>query len=353
MRRQLMDMKPITIRVYNATFPPPLRCTRRGVSPRCVALHLRSVQEDLFPDICCRKDTSGGFRLYILFKGPKILPSQQLGAAVAPWPGATGLIASVTADDMAHKECFMFPKISFRRGLNIAAAESTSEEAIGESAGCSKIHELSDRVRLSGVCSVKLALAHRIAASPPPRRIFADNFCRIAKPLDGISGVEYLRDIVFFHRKIHSAALRDKEALRLPKKSGSLANRSVSVLPREFDCRHDISPTTNQPPSCRSCFYAKRQKEGEKEKEVEEEEEEEEEGSSEALIVSEFRVDGNPRAVLHPPAFLPQSLNIRTRLSYVTAAKEEEQKYENARKTGQAIREKEGKRERERNRGAD
>jgi len=42
-------------------------------------------------------------------------------------------------------------------------AESTSEEAIGESAECSKIHELSDRVRLSGVCSVKLALAHRIA----------------------------------------------------------------------------------------------------------------------------------------------------------------------------------------------
>lgn len=30
--------------------------------------------------------------------------------------------------------------------------------------GCSKIHELSDRVRLSGVCSVKLALAHRIAS---------------------------------------------------------------------------------------------------------------------------------------------------------------------------------------------
>lgn len=27
-----------------------------------------------------------------------------------------------------------------------------------------KIHELSDRVRLSGVCSVKLALAHRIAS---------------------------------------------------------------------------------------------------------------------------------------------------------------------------------------------
>lgn len=38
-----------------------------------------------------------------MLKGPKILPSQQLGAAVAPWPGATGLIASVTADDMAHK----------------------------------------------------------------------------------------------------------------------------------------------------------------------------------------------------------------------------------------------------------
>lgn len=52
---------------------------------------------------------------------------------------------------------------SWRRGLNTAAAESTSEEAIGESAGCSKIRELSDRVRLSGVCSVKLALAHRIA----------------------------------------------------------------------------------------------------------------------------------------------------------------------------------------------
>lgn len=60
-------------------------------------------------------------------------------------------------------------------------------------------------------------------------------------------------------------------------------------------------------------------------------------GSPEALIVSEFRVDGNPRAVLHPPAFLPRSLNIRTRLSYVTAAKEEEQKYENATKTGKAI----------------
>ncbi|CAG5074893.1 Similar to pax6a: Paired box protein Pax-6 (Danio rerio), partial [Cotesia congregata] len=37
------------------------------------------------------------------YKGPKILPSQQLSAAVAPWPGATGLLASVTADDMAHK----------------------------------------------------------------------------------------------------------------------------------------------------------------------------------------------------------------------------------------------------------
>lgn len=40
-------------------------------------------------------------------KGPKILPSQQLGAAVAPWPGATGLLASVTADDMAHKGKFL------------------------------------------------------------------------------------------------------------------------------------------------------------------------------------------------------------------------------------------------------
>lgn len=95
----------------------------------------------------------------------------------------------------------------------------------------------------------------------------------------------------------------------------------------------------------------KRQKEGEKEKEVEEEEEEKKEGSPEALIVSEFRVDGNPQAVLHPPAFLPRSLNIRTRLSYVTAAKEEEQKYENARKTRQAIareRERGGGKERER-----
>jgi hypothetical protein len=63
-------------------------------------------------------------------------------------------------------------------------------------------------------------------------------------------------------------------------------------------------------------------------------------GSPEALIVSEFRVDGNPpspRAVLHPPAFLPRCLDIHTyiRLSYVTAANEEEQKYENAtRRTG-------------------
>jgi hypothetical protein len=49
-----------------------------------------------------------------VLKGPKILPSQQLGAAVAPWPGATGLIASVTADDMAHKgeSIAMSPKIS-------------------------------------------------------------------------------------------------------------------------------------------------------------------------------------------------------------------------------------------------
>lgn len=77
----------------------------------------------------------------------------------------------------------------------------------------------------------------------------------------------------------------------------------------------------------------------------EEEEEEREEGSPEALIVSEFRVDGNPRAVLHPPAFLPRSLNIRTRLSYVTAAKEEEQKYENAWKTGRAARPRERERE--------
>jgi len=46
-----------------------------------------------------------------------------------------------------------------------------------------------------------------------------------------------------------------------------------------------------------------------------------------------------PRAVLHPPAFLPRCLNIHTyiRLSYVTAANEEEQKYENATRTGRAI----------------
>ena len=48
-------------------------------------------------------DINYGFSEREVFKGPKILPSQQLGAAVAPWPGATGLIASVTADDMAHK----------------------------------------------------------------------------------------------------------------------------------------------------------------------------------------------------------------------------------------------------------
>lgn len=51
-----------------------------------------------------------------MFKGPKILPSQQLGAAVAPWPGATGLIASVTADDMAHKGESL--KISILIGLS-------------------------------------------------------------------------------------------------------------------------------------------------------------------------------------------------------------------------------------------
>lgn len=96
-------------------------------------------------------------------------------------------------------------------------------------------------------------------------------------------------------------------------------------------------------------------KEEEKEEEEEEAEMEEKEvaaGSPEALIVSEFRVDGNPRAVLHPPAFLPRSLNIRTRLSYVTAAKEEEQKYENARKnTGKKAIDSMRKRGREEKRG--
>lgn len=55
-----------------------------------------------------------------MFKGPKILPSQQLGAAVAPWPGATGLIASVTADDMAHKGKCIFSNykvVEFQRLL--------------------------------------------------------------------------------------------------------------------------------------------------------------------------------------------------------------------------------------------
>ncbi|KAK0092068.1 hypothetical protein PV326_002269 [Microctonus aethiopoides] len=46
-------------------------------------------------------------------KGPKILPSQQLGAAVATWPGATGLLASVTADDMAHKGELSFLKFDY------------------------------------------------------------------------------------------------------------------------------------------------------------------------------------------------------------------------------------------------
>jgi len=62
---------------------------------------------------------------------------------------------------------FGFPlREKFRESsqCELNTAESTSEEAIGESAECSKIHELSDRVRLSGVCSVKLALAHRIAS---------------------------------------------------------------------------------------------------------------------------------------------------------------------------------------------
>lgn len=37
-------------------------------------------------------------------------------------------------------------------------------------------------------------------------------------------------------------------AVRLLKKSGSLANRSTSALPRGVGCQHDILPTTNQPP---------------------------------------------------------------------------------------------------------
>ncbi|EGI70352.1 hypothetical protein G5I_01112 [Acromyrmex echinatior] len=245
MRRQLVDMEPITIRVYNATFPPSPHYTSRLAALRCVALRcvaLRCVALSRFY-INCKLIAKLALNRYLwaikefsicenkgiereVFKGPKILPSQQLGAAVAPWPGATGLIASVTADDMAHKgqdkKMSLSPKLhvskvairrlrrvkphrdlrkyityymcdyeslkigspypvrvmirrfgfplheKFREGsrceLNTAVAESTSEEAIGETAECSKIHELSDRVRLSGVCSVKLALAHRIAS---------------------------------------------------------------------------------------------------------------------------------------------------------------------------------------------
>lgn len=51
--------------------------------------------------------------------------------------------------------------IKSSKNLQVSGAEQGS-------ARCSKIHELSDRVRLSGVCSVKLALAHRIA--PMERR---------------------------------------------------------------------------------------------------------------------------------------------------------------------------------------
>lgn len=58
-----------------------------------------------------------------------------------------------------------------------------------ESARCSKIHELSDRVRLSGVCSVKLALAHRIAsmgttsAAIPPDEGFDRSYVQIVFPV--------------------------------------------------------------------------------------------------------------------------------------------------------------------------
>lgn len=58
-----------------------------------------------------------------------------------------------------------------------------------ESVRCSKIHELSDRVRLSGVCSVKLALAHRIAsmgttsAAIPPDEGFDRSYVQIVFPV--------------------------------------------------------------------------------------------------------------------------------------------------------------------------
>ncbi|KYN19962.1 Proton-coupled amino acid transporter 4 [Trachymyrmex cornetzi] len=94
-----------------------------------------------------------------------------------------------------------------QRELNTAVAESTSEEAIGESAECSKIHELSDRVRLSGVCSVKLALAHRIASD---RATAATTAAAATVPRDEVLLMGSTINIKSngFCRKIHSATFR-------------------------------------------------------------------------------------------------------------------------------------------------
>lgn len=75
-----------------------MRLIRRPEFPERRGCVVAAREIEIFSD-----DINYGFQWTKVLKGPKILPSQQLGAAVAPWPGATGLIASVTADDMAHK----------------------------------------------------------------------------------------------------------------------------------------------------------------------------------------------------------------------------------------------------------
>lgn len=76
-----------------------------------------------------------------------------------------------------------------------------------ESVRCSKIHELSDRVRLSGVCSVKLALAHRIAsmgttsAAIPPDEGFDRSYVQIVFPVSPRHGNK--SSFLFFLFSLH------------------------------------------------------------------------------------------------------------------------------------------------------
>lgn len=82
--------------------------------------------------------------------------------------------------------------------------------------------------------------------------------------INSIMRQSIVRNLTNFHRKIHSATLRQvAEVVRFLKKSGSLANRSTSVLSRGVGCQHDISPTTNQPPRAGAAFTRKERRDGE------------------------------------------------------------------------------------------